>query len=336
MYFQSSLAGIYIKFINMRYIITLIALTSLVQVSIGQIEPKQNDEAFLRKLKVKSLKTYYYSDEDTTKSKAKLLFKKEYDRNGNLKSKYLLSLWDVVSYDHTTTYLYDKSNRLLEKIVMQNILNLGKRDQGFTKEMGDDPINKKFIYRYNDKGQLVKEDYYSFGKEGFSKEVKPSQTISYNYSNDLLIKETGVTPNGMITYQNYIKTYEYDASKRKIKESTIFTTDPGKQKTVSWVYNNKGLIVEEIIDDRSVPSNNNRVKYVYDNKGRKIEELEFSSTTNKWESAKTYSYDNKGNLISGDPETTFGYYANGLIKMELWKSSTSDETVNFITVYEYY
>lgn len=320
----------------MRYIITILMLTILAEPSNGQFEPKLNDEGVLKGVKIKSLSTFYYDNEDTTKSTKRLLFKKDYDHSGNLISKYHLSLWDVVSYDHTTTYSYDKNNNLIEKLVIQKILNLGKRDDEFIKEMGDDPINEKFTYYYNGNNKLVKAESFSFGKEGFNTNQKPSNTVLYEYDKGLLVKEVSTTPNGMVIYQNYIATYDYNASKQKIKETKIFTTATNRpQTTITWTYNDKGLILEEIVDDKAVPFNNKHIKYEYNDKGVVTRELQFSIENNTWENIKTNAYDNSGNLILGDEETTFDYYKNGLVKRELWKSKDSDETVNFITTYRF-
>ncbi|MEJ7643709.1 MAG: hypothetical protein WKF87_03885 [Chryseolinea sp.] len=320
----------------MRYVIALLMLTVLVRPSIGQFEPKLNDEEVLKKLKVESVSTFYYDNEDTTRATRRLLFKKEYDNSGNLISKYHLSLWDVVSYDHTTTYSYDKNNNLIEKVILQKIIDLGKRDEKFIKEMGDDPINERFTYQYGDNNQILKEERYTFGKEGYDKNQKPDNTVVYEYAKGLLVKEVSTTPNGVLVYQNYTATYDYNSLKQKIRETKIFTTQNNNpQRTIAWTYNEKGLIVEEIIDDNANPLNNKRVKYEYDNNGRIIHEFHFSVEKNKWETIKTNTYSKNGNLVLDDEETTFDYYKNGLVRRELWKSRDSEETVNFITTYRF-
>jgi hypothetical protein len=320
----------------MKYVIAIVMLIVLVEPSIGQVEPKLNEERVLKGLGIKSLSTFYYDNEDTTKSTKRLLFRKEYDNKGNLIFKYLLSLWDVVSYDHTTTFSYDRNNNLTEKIVIQKILNLGKRDEDFIKDMGDDPINEKFTYYYNDNNQLVKMEGFSFGKEGFNGNQNPDNTVTYEYERGLLVKEVSTTPNGMVIYQNYIATFDYNDSKQKIQETKIFTTSPNKpETTITWLYNDKGLMIEQIVNDKAVPFNNMRIKYEYDDRGRIGRELQFSIQNNKWENRKVYKYDKAGNEIFGDEETTFDYYKNGLVKSELWKSKDSGETVNFITIYRF-
>src|SRR5688572_28145422 len=171
----------------MRHSIILIVFIFLSKSLAGQIPPAQSSDELLKKLKVKSARTMYYDNRDTAKSKGRLLFENHYNVNGDITSKYLLSLWDVVSYDHTTTYLYDNNNRLMEQTSIQKILNLGKRDVEYIEALGSDPVHKKYVYAYNDKGQLVKLMRYIFAEEGFSAQSKPSEIILYEYNNGRVV-----------------------------------------------------------------------------------------------------------------------------------------------------
>lgn len=304
----------------------------------SQSEPTQNYEQILGDEKLKSIKTMFYRNEDTAKSEGRVLFRKEFNKEGQLIEKYIYTFWDVVSYDHTITYKYDSKGNLIEKTKIQKILNLGKRDAGYIEALGDDPINEKSFYTYDESNRLLKEVNYTFGKEGFDKNDTPSNTVEYTYNEKgELIKETGTTPNGRIIYQNYEATYEYDKTGNKIKETKILTTSPTKSsRTTIYSYNKNDQLIEEKVEDSGIPRNNKHLKYEYDGNGRKTKVLRFSQRDDKWEVSKTYSYDHNGNPILGDEETTFDYYEDGLIKRELWKSSTSDETVNFITTYEFH
>jgi hypothetical protein len=304
----------------------------------SQSEPTQNYDQVLDNEKLKSIKTMFYRSEDTTKSEGRVLFKKEFDKDGKLSKKYVYTFWDVVSYDHTTTYKYDSNGNLIEKIKIQKILNLGKRDAGYIDALGDNPINEKSFYTYDKSNRLIKEVNYTFGNEGFDQNDIPSNSIEYTYNQKGdLIKEVGRTPNGRIIYQNYEATYHYDNNGNKIKETKIFTTSPAEShRTTIYSYNNKGNLIEEKTEDSGVPSNNKHLRYEYDSKGRMTKTRRFSKNDNSWEVSKTLSYDENGNPELGDDETTFTFYENGLIKGELWKSSRSDETVNFITTYEFY
>ncbi|WNB18688.1 hypothetical protein [Marivirga arenosa] len=304
----------------------------------SQSEPTQNYEQVLKNEKLKSIKTMYYRSEDTTQSEGRVLFKKEFDEEGKLTEKYVYTFWDVVSYDHTTTYKYGSKGYLIEKTKIQKILNLGKRDAGYIDALGDDPINEKSFYTYDESNRLIKEVNYTFGKEGFDENDTPSNSIEYTYNQKGdLIKEIGKTPNGRVIYLNYEATYEYDKNENKIKETKIFTTSPTEShRTTIYSYNNKGKLIEEKTEDSGVPRNNKHLKYEYGSNERLSKVLRFSQNDNSWKVTKTLSYDENGNPKLGDEETTFTFYENGLIKGELWKSSRSDETVNFITTYEFY
>lgn len=280
----------------------------------------------------------YYRSEDTTKSDGRLLFTKEFDEKGKLVRKYVYTFWDVVSYDHNTTYKYDPKGNLIEKTKIQKILNLGKRDAGYIEALGDDPINEKSFYTYDETNRIIKEVNYTFGKEGFHTNDTPSNTVEYTYNEKgELIKEIGKTPNGRVTYQNYDAVYHYDKNGNKIQETKVFTTSPTKStQTTTYSYNKENQLIEESTENSGILRNNKHLKYEYDSNGRKTKVLRSSQRDDKWEVSKTYSYDHNGNPIFGDDETTFDYYENGLIKRELWKSSTSDETVNFITTYKFH
>lgn len=280
----------------------------------------------------------FYRSEDPTKSEGRLLFRKEFNKEGQLIEKYVYTFWDVVSYNHTTTYKYNSKGNLIEETKIQKILNLGKRDEEYIKALGDDPINEKSFYTYDELNRLLKQVNYTFGKEGFGKNDNPRSSIEYTYNEKGdLIKEIGKTPNGRITYQNYEASYDYDKNGNKIKETKVFTTSPTKStSTTVYSFNKNGQLTEEKTEDSGIPMNNIHLKYEYDSNGKKAKILRFSQNDGNWEVRKTFSYDENGNPILGDDETTFTFYENGLIKGELWKSSRSDETVNFISTYEFY
>lgn len=135
----------------------------------SQSEPTQNYEQVLEDDNLKIIKTMFYRSEDTTKSDGRLLFSKEFDKKGKMVGKYVYTFWDVVSYDHTTTFKYDSKGNLIEKTKIQKILNLGKRDAEYIEALGDEPINEKSFYTYDESNRLIKEVNYTFGKERFDK-----------------------------------------------------------------------------------------------------------------------------------------------------------------------
>lgn len=305
--------------------------------SFGQIGPKENFEQVLKNKNLKSLKTMYYRSVDTTQLEGRLLLKKEFNSDGNITFKYIYTFWDVVSYNHSSTFKYDENGNLVDKTIIQEILNLGKRDDNYIKALGADPINEKTTYEYNNSNQLILEHNYVFSEVGFDYEQNPTQTIKYEYLNGKLANETSSTSSGMVIYQNYISDYQYDKDGQKIMEVRTFTTSPMKYtKTSTFIYNETGLLKEEKRVDSANKNNNRHIRYIYDNEERETEELRFSEKDSSWINSKTYNYDSKGHLVLGDEETTFEYYPDGLIKQELWQSSRTDETVNFITTYEFY
>ena len=102
----------------------LILILGFASLTILSREPLQNYEEILEKGKLKHLKTMFYRSEDTTESKGRLLFSKDLDREGKVLKKYRYTFWDVVSYDHTTTYKYNEEGRLAEMLIIQKIFCL--------------------------------------------------------------------------------------------------------------------------------------------------------------------------------------------------------------------
>jgi len=304
----------------------------------SQPEPKQNFEDILKEENLKSVKTMYFQSEDTTNSEGKLLFKKDFDRNGKLIKKYLFTFYDVVSYDNTIDYVYNDQGNVIEKTNIHRVLNLDKRDNEYIKIFGDDPMNEKSFFTYDQLNRLMKEVHYTFGNEKFDISQDPANSIKYEYDiNGLLIKEIGTTPNGAIIYQNYITNYEYDNNHRKIKKTKSFTSDPFEAvETTTYTYNSIGQLTEERTKDTGMLQNNEHLKYTYDESGRIKETLSYSYDEKKWDVIKTVNYDENGHVVIERDDTSFDYYDNGLIKRELWKSDKSGQVVNFITTYEFY
>lgn len=320
-----------------KYLIVAVLL-SISTSSFSQSEPTQNYEGIVELGKLKSIKIMYFPSEDTVQAEGRLLLKKEFDREGKITQKYLYTFWDVVSYDHTTSYLYNSKGLLSEKTEIQKILNLGKRDNEYIKVMGNKPINKKSFYIYNDQNKIIREVNYTFGPEGFDSTDTPLNTVDYIYDKKgLLVTEIGKTHNGAILYLNYNTTYKYDKAGQKIKEVRVLTTTKKKSiQTKTFIYNKEGLPEEIKVEDTSIPLNNSHLKYEYGKEGRKEKELSYSYSDKKWNIRRVYEYDAKGHLVLGDDETVFNFYENGLIRQEVWESKTSDQIVNLITTYEFY
>ncbi|MCK5370117.1 MAG: hypothetical protein KAQ62_16260, partial [Cyclobacteriaceae bacterium] len=68
----------------------------------AQIEPVQNRDGELMGLNVKTISAYYYSTIDTVGTNAKLILNKEFGPNGKINKKYVLSIWEAVSYSNST------------------------------------------------------------------------------------------------------------------------------------------------------------------------------------------------------------------------------------------
>ncbi len=298
----------------------------------AQVEPTQNNDAFLHEHKVKTVSTTY-TDSD---GKEHLILKKEYSPDGKLTQKYLLSLWEAVSYSNTTTFQYNEKEQLVETINLQTILNLNERDDEFISSFGAKPLNEKYIYTYNEDGQLSQRTTYNYNTDKLPNDAKPNQTVEYTYDSDLLQSEKIISPQSGIFSKNQTTIYTYDNNKNLIQKVVTYGKDMDLERTTKFVYDAENRVSEEKIKDTSIPRNNNHFKYIYDSLGHLSQKLVFDAVEEGFVELASYEYDDHGQQISGDRETEFTYYENGLIRSEKWKDEISDEIFVFTTQYDFY
>ena len=298
--------------------------------SFSQIEPTQNYEEVVGKDKVKSIKMMYFTNEDTSTTVGCLYFKKEFNQKGQISQKYMFTFWDVVSYDYTTSYKYDSLDRLIEEESIQKILDLDENDHKFIEELGATPSNTKVTYAYDSTNHLIKEQHYSFGKDGFTEKIKPDNVLTYSYKNGLLIEEKSIR----LSY-GYIKNYTYDSKNRLIEEATNFDNKSMKKHQTSYVYDKHDHLIEKKYEDLHMVKNNTHIKYEYNREGKKLKLFTYSTTQKKWLIVKNFNYNEQGFEIFDDEETSFTYNSNGLIESELWKSTSGKQVVYFVTTYEF-
>ncbi len=320
----------------MRKIIYFILITWPYIDLFAQIEPIQSSDEKLKALSVKTVSTYHYSIADASTTNRKLVLKKEISQDGRLMKKYLLSLWDDVSYSHTSTFQYNENGQLVEELKIQKILNLFKRDEDYIQSFGDKPLNEKILYFYNNQGKLSEKLLYTFTGLNLPDSVGPNQTIIYKYENDHLLSEKSTSPESRIFNHNYAISYKYDSLGNIAKRTRSYGKDLKMVRTTSFKYNSENRIEEEKTIDLSAPHNNYHYKYEYDSAGHLINKYAFSEEEEIFELEISYKYDDHGNQISGIRSIEFEYYENGLIKTESWVAEKTDERIHFITEYEFY
>lgn len=303
---------------------------------LAQIEPVQNSEIKLSQLSVKAVSSFYYAGKDTTNAVAKLVFKKEFDAHGKVTKKYILSLWEAVSYENYTTFLYNKKDKLVEESTVQRILNLEKRDQEYIDSFGDTPLNEKSRYAYNQNGELMKKDIFSFSTDKLSASMEPSQKIIFEYDSGLLRHEFSSSPNIRVFNKNFTLDYEYDDQNNLIKKTLTYGSDVDKKRITQFTYNPENRLIEETIEDSGIPRNSDHFKYEYNESGLLKNKLVFDKEEEDFVVSISYEYDERGNRISGEKEVEFMYYNNDLIRSELWKDEISDQIFFFISTYEFY
>lgn len=302
----------------------------------AQVEPIQNNKDVLPDLNLKTISSFYYPSMDTSNTKGQLLLKKEFEKDGKITHKFLLSLWDAVSYSYVTTYLYDDKDQLIEELQIQTILNLGERDDVFIQSFGSLPLNKKITYGYSDDGLLSQKEIFTFNSDHLADTTQPSQKIVYAYESGLLRSEKSSSANTVMFNFNYTIEYEYDQQENLIKETKTYGSKMNLKRTTDFVYDSAGQVSEEVIIDKGVPRNNAHYKYEYDKKGLVKTKLVFDPEANEFTILDIYQYDTHGNQILGEKSIEFTYYENGLIHSEQWKDEISDEVFYFVTNYSFY
>lgn len=302
----------------------------------AQIEPVQNSDSKLAELSVQTISTFYYASEDTLSAEAKLVFKKEFEQHGKITKIYMLSLWEAVSYENSTAFIYNEKNQLIEEPKVQTILNLGKRDQEYIDSFGDTPLNEKIRYAYNQDGELAEKEIFTFGEEDLSPTAKPSQKILYEYDSGLLQHELSSSPNTRGFNKNFTIDYTYDDQNNLIKKILSYGTDMDKKRISEFTYNLDNRLIEEQVEDSGIPRNNSHFKYEYNESGLLKNKLVFDAKEEDFIVDISYEYDQHGNRISGEKEVEFSYYDNGLIRSELWKDEINDQMFFFVSKYEFY
>lgn len=299
----------------------------------SQLAPVRNADTLIVACKVKTASSVYV---DALSGKNHLIQKLDFNPQGLLVKEYILSIWDVVSYSHTTTYQYDSAGNVMEILKIQKILNMFQRDQEYIESFGNMPVNEKIIFFYNNQGQLVRQEIFVFYSEVFQPGAVPNQTITYTYENGLLTLEESSSPETRIFNNNYTIKYVYDSAGKLMKNIRIYGKEKPLTRETRFVHDDRGAVSEKIIIDDAAPHNNVHEKYAYDSAGNLLNLYLLSREEKIFELETTYAYNAHGHRISGDREVMFEYLENGLIKSESWRDPKTDQQITFSTTYEYY
>jgi len=302
----------------------------------AQIEPVQNSDSELEGLKVKTVSSYFYSAKDTTGIEARLVLRKEFDADGKITKKFILSLWEAVSYSKSSAFKYNEKEQLVEELTIQTILNLGERDREFINSFGDAPLNEKIGYVYNEEGQLVMKEIFAFGTTALSDTTAPIQKILYAYDSGLLISAKSISANTEIFNQHFQNEYAYDDQRNLAKTDKTYGSEMNLRSTTAYIYDLESRLVEEKIVDAGVPRNSAHFKYEYNETGHLINKLAFDKEEDDFVIEVSYTYDQHGNIISGEKEIEFTYFENGMIRSELWQDYITDQVFYFISKYEFF
>ena len=312
-------------------IIIVFAIT--IRPCFAQVLPVTSSNADLVKNHVKSLSVFYQLPDS---GKSMLVYKESFDESGNALDKYILSIWNDVSHSRTITFKYNQKDKVEEEVLTDKILDLFPRDQDYIMEFGDKPLYQKTAYAYDSAGILTSKNIFVSGTLDIGPDVSPTQVVTYEWKNGLLISEQSDSPDNNAFSRIYLIMNQYDQSGRLIVKSMTDSKETKAFKTTSYQYDSLGRVEEEIIEDPTMPRNDAHYKYTYDSAGQLIGKYKYSAIIDGFEEINTYAYDDHGNMISGEREVTFTYYENGLIKSERWTDDITDVEILFSTAYEYY
>jgi hypothetical protein len=321
------------KINQMKRITCIFLFILLYFTGFSQLMPARNTDALILANKVKTASSVFH---DASSGKNHLIQKLGYDPKGTLTSEYLLSIWDVVSYSHMTTYMYDSAGKIVEIQKIQEILKLFERDLEYIESFGDIPVNEKTLFTYDPDGQIMKKEIFVFYSDILKPGSLPNQTITYAYENEKLVLEESASPESRIFNNNYTIQYDYDNTGRLIRNIRTYGKEKSLTRETRFVYDDSGILIEKVIIDAAAPHNNTHEKYEYDSVGNLINLYLFSNTEKIFELETTYAYDTQGRRISGDREVKFEYLDNGLLKSESWFDQKADQQITFTTTYEYY
>lgn len=298
----------------------------------SQLLPERNPDSLVINNKVKSIRSYFL---DPKSEKNHLIQKLDYDQEGRLINEYLLYLWDVVSYSYSNTYTYE-DDRIKQILKIQEILNLYPKDEDYIDYFGDEPVNEKITFTYNDIGQLVKKEIFVFHTEQPEGEIEANQTIQYEYEDNQLVLEESSSPEVRVFNYNYSISYSYDSAGNLLRKLREFGIEKPMRRETRFRYNSLGQVIEKLVLDPSAPHNNTHEKYEYDSLGNRSKLFSYSSEEEEFLLDFEYRYDDHGRRISGEREVEFEYLDNGLIKSESWKDPKTKQNIVFTTEYDYF
>ena len=252
------------------------------------------------------LKTVGFKTSDAKKiydynAKKEVLYKYDYDPQGNIISEYKRGLDGEKTAEETITYKYDALNRLTEaheKIAQTDRYytydSLGNliSERTSTQANGDTNDNVKIDYKLNKLNQLV------------SKTVDKSNVFSYNYNelSDLTSKDKssaynnnyyGISGFDKETHEKYVYNYTYDKRGNLVKETY-------EKNVYGYAFDARGNTVRKTVETKNAVSG----VYVYDATNRMVK------GTNEDGETSSYTYNGLGALVNNTweiKEDSHGY-----------------------------
>ncbi len=317
----------------MKKSLAIVVFTIILTQSFAQVLPVTSPKDELQKNHVKSISVFYPLPDS---GKEELIYQKIFNNAGQCLKEYSLALWDDVTHSRVTTFQYNRDGNVTEETLTDQIVEFFPRDSEYIGEFGDMPLYQKTGYEYDTERFLAVKRIFVGSSPDFSPDTEPTQVITYEWKDSLLIGEKSESPEQNAFTRIYQLSYEYNDQGKLTMKSRLHGKELSMHQTTTYQYDNLGMLREEIIIDPSMPRNEAHFKYAYDSLGRLTAKSKYSPTLDIFEEVAVYTYDNKGNVISGDRNVSFTYYDNGLIRIERWTDELTDVVIMLSTRYEYF
>jgi hypothetical protein len=184
--------------------------------------------------------------------------------------------------------------------ITKKIPNIEVEERGHVKSQNIKEI-EKLDFDFDSKGKLISRGKLStieYDPDGFITETivydsknKVENKFSYDYKNNIRIKTTRYTPDGMVD-KYYL--YEYNKYGNKIK-SIRYNLSNDMDKYYNYDYGEEGNLIKEAWYDKN-GNEEYRIEYEYDDNGRKITAETYNQNGDLVSKYK-FRYDAKGNII---------------------------------------
>ena len=319
----------------MRQIILVIIFFINLQTVFSQDCPIKNEKQIIQKHKIKVISTKVNGLKE---HKSLEVSRFEFNEKGDILREKSYKLFDVILYSEEYKYLYDSKGKLYQKNEISTNHPKNEKDSSLVGKKGLKPKESKWIYEYNNEGQLIKELHYLKADD-----ISPSLSTEYKYNsegNKIFAKYQHLKFPEQMSFNNKVEEYQFDSLNRLVETKMNWTTSDvsSVEKTI---YNSEGnKTYWSRIHNHGI---GDIAKYEYKD-GKNISEEKYRLNQTDWHRKTVYEYSTTGLLIREKTKRntgqesikSFDYNEKGLLKTEYKYGKTGKKTYSFVTTYEYF